>query len=885
MATQIVPQVRVFQEFSSLPSEITSPLRAFIFGPDYRVVSYDASSESKATVRLGDYDPAVDSSYQWPDRKPGEQVDLKSVKVFFENALIQYYASSGNVTLHQNLVDINPLTSTGGWKTFGAYLRFAAIPRDVQIGDIVKIGAVEAKVTGFKHETIPSSVSGVSASSSNLTTSTGSATEPSGQGFSNAVSGGSATYTFTNFRPYEAVKKNSITYTFEIITPGMPGTAVAKITSTDGVDNVAAFVMPTSGTVPFGTFGGQVSFTYPAAFAGFTVGQKWTVVMTAAYTASTPTLSGTYAGAYSGPFTVTILKGGRQGTSEIRLNVSSSSYSSGVLTIAASATSVPIPGLGLTLAIAANSTHSVGNVYTFTATAEKPGRVRYLQISQFYASSTNQPISLCAVRNVYEVLAPRFNAPGVYNWSASSDTITLHSQIVSYMAHDATLSGHPIIKGTAYVSYRALTTKNADTVHTITDLSELPHYFSNITPENPLGFAVKKALENSNGVAVKFMAVPTNDMHGYMQVLDAVLEREDVYSFVPLTRDPAILQTVVGHVHQQSTPEKGRWRIAWVTTSTASTVPITPTSSSVFAQISGTAGPSGYLDVELVDPNVDFVALGVRPGDVVRTEFSINSVGEPTYNEYVIDQVISSTRLKLMSGPQMAYNTPDGIQIEIWRNLSLDEQVAYLSAKNTFKSRRVYVVIGGHQNEADGFQNVDDMFLAAAYAGLRGSAAPHQGLTNVALNGFSKVYWTSNVLRAYHRDGLMNGGFWVVEQNAVGDVYCRKQLSSDITDLNTAEQSITTNVDSISYYMKKTLAPYIGRVNNVESVHNLIKADILSAFDYFTNNKTITLGSQILPGTEIAELRPHAVLKDRLVIRINLVIPYPLNNIDMYLVV
>jgi hypothetical protein len=126
-----------------------------------------------------------------------------------------------------------------------------------------------------------------------------------------------------------------------------------------------------------------------------------------------------------------------------------------------------------------------------------------------------------------------------------------------------------------------------------------------------------------------------------------------------------------------------------------------------------------------------------------------------------------------------------------------------------------------------------------------------------------------------------------VEQSVTGagEVYCRKQISTDLTDLNTTEQSVTTNVDSISYYLKQILAPYIGRTNNVLTVQNLIRGDIEAAFQVFFNNATPTLGSQLLDGTVITDLRPHATLRDRLVVEIALVIPYPLNNIDVYLVV
>jgi len=43
-------------------------------------------------------------------------------------------------------------------------------------------------------------------------------------------------------------------------------------------------------------------------------------------------------------------------------------------------------------------------------------------------------------------------------------------------------------------------------------------------------------------------------------------------------------------------------------------------------------------------------------------------------------------------------------------------------------------------------------------------------------------------------------------------------------------------------------------------------------------------GPQLLEGT-VAVVRAHALYKDRVVVEINLTIPYPLNNIELKLVV
>ncbi len=49
-------------------------------------------------------------------------------------------------------------------------------------------------------------------------------------------------------------------------------------------------------------------------------------------------------------------------------------------------------------------------------------------------------------------------------------------------------------------------------------------------------------------------------------------------------------------------------------------------------------------------------------------------------------------------------------------------------------------------------------------------------------------------------------------------------------------------------------------------------------------NGTPNTGGQLIAAS-IADIRQHAVFKDKVVIQANLVIPYPMNNIELKLVV
>lgn len=883
--TQVLPQVQVYQEFTLVPTAVIIPLRAFIFGPHYNVRSY---TKAKSSISLGAYDATVAQAYSWPGRQAGEIVDQSFTQLFIDDAWIRYFNYAGASNLVAAVAPNILRLASSGWQAITGYARHANVPLDVSIGDAVVVtdpddssSSLTATVRAVARETVASSHAATSTAAAGNKASASAGSTPV-----SAPSGPfTGTITATGYKPYK-VGLTGDRYTFKITTAGGTGVAKMAVTTDSGLDSEYDVTVTTGGAITVGDLGLQITFVGSGVF---NVNDKWVFDVTCDYVAtvgSDISVTGTYTGLTSTSYVVTVTEGGVVDTDTPKVSVRAADGSAAAGPFDA-ASAAFVVGNGLSLTVGTGVYLSKGDTFSAAVVAASSGRVRDLVLDQSLPATlvlSDVAVQLSAVRN-QEVLANRYNQPGVANWSQTASAITVNDGILSYSTETA-LNGYPIVAGTLYASYRALAQTYASAIQTVTDVSALSALFSDLTPENPLAYGLKKALENSNGTDVKFVAVATNDLAGYTTAVNKTLEREDVYSFVPLTTDRAVLSMVAGHVTQQSTPEKGRWRIAWVTEvnettkriSGNDTTPLLATIAHDTADVAGT-----YRLVTCA--TATFITDGVTAGDTFEYSFSVDAVGAATYATDVVDSVISETQLKILTGPAAAVAVAE--KIEIWRSLSAAAQCDDLALLNSYGSRRVFNVIAGSQNDADGYSNVADMYLAAAFAGLRSGVLAHQGLTNVELAGFSTINWTMSTLTGTERDVLMNAGYWVVQQNTegAGEVYCRKQISTDLTDLNTTEQSVTTNVDSVSYYLKQILAPYIGRTNNVESVQALIRGDIEAAFQVFFNNATPTLGSQLLDGTVITDLRTHATLRDRLVIEIALVIPYPLNNIDCYLVV
>jgi hypothetical protein len=134
---------------------------------------------------------------------------------------------------------------------------------------------------------------------------------------------------------------------------------------------------------------------------------------------------------------------------------------------------------------------------------------------------------------------------------------------------------------------------------------------------------------------------------------------------------------------------------------------------------------------------------------------------------------------------------------------------------------------------------------------------------------------------------MAGGGVWIVTQDSEsGDIFSRHALTTDDFDvINDREEMVVRNVDAISYFFRDLFEPYIGISNVTESM--LIFLDSLTRqgiLQLKSNNFVARLGSQLIDA-DVLELRAHYTLQDRIVITLDLDIPYALNNIECHLVV
>lgn len=943
MADYVLPQVLIFQEFAIAPTALTAPLRACPVGEHFALNRYSDADEKSGIRVTSSYDPNADESFLWPNRPAGAVVDQTYTKVYIDDALLQYYNDPSGDASEVKVVsgerdqirfDALVLATANGFSRSSSFG-----DRDVKVGDVLDIVAsacgeafsLRTSILQLIADTIPAVIGSAEAADDNQSTVTETTSDTQTAGADNQVIVESVDASSYDGREAGAIQE---TYRVEVIGGGVGGDATSALLQvtrlSDGqISQItpSAFGSPTQldsrgATVTWNNTGSSSSGA-SVDQDDFVVGQKWTITVRQAFTAVATESGGTYSGASDTTYIVEVVKGGDFGTAQIRVRTNTGVDSSPATVVSSLGTAVPIGTQGITIKFTTAPDGLVtGDIFTITATAADDGAIKTVQLAtplppelrgicevdvgSSSSSSSSGPAPDLGVtfyiKTDIEVPEGRVNQAPLVNWEQSETEITLKAGITAFDASwtvNGVLQALPVKDGIVYVEHRDRLNTWCGTVGSIDDIDDISTVFSDgpvIDPDNPLVFGVYKALQNANGTAVKFTAVCSSSpvtLNDWLDALNALQSRDDVYSLVPLTFDKQVQDAFVAHVEAQSASDVGRWRIAWLCRQAQESKGVYTTSQAVGAEsddpvlatITDDPNTSGtqYTLVSaegeqfITDPDSD-----VKAGDIVRANYVDDGFGNITYDEYVIDAVLNDEELRLTSGPSSAVSVAS--KIEIWRNLSKTQLAQELATYpgEAGGTRRAYLVWPDEIGNAG--QTFAGYFLCASLAGLRSASYPHRPLTNVEIVGYDDVSRTTEFFNESQLNTMAAAGYWIVTQDPNdGDVFTRHQLSTNNEDLLRVEQSITTNVDSISYTFLRRLAPYIGRANVTPTMINIIEGEVEAVLNFFQNfSPNDELGPQLL-GATIDTLQQHPVLSDRIQVLLDITVPAPLNNIELRL--
>lgn len=866
MAKQLLTAAAAVGRSRQAGLDLYAGLRPVIIGPRAALHRYAVASER---VVLGAYNPSADTDYDYPGKEAGSTIDLTSVKLYASTADLNYfskYVGSDGSCQPSSSYPNRVRAANFIFKTGNGGVRSAVFKdRDVKVGDVAWVRGVDGPdavvvssvVTGFVGDPVAATTGAATSDGANAATQSLSAsiTQVSGTPYNDVAAA-------VNGAAYESSADGYINRTYTItVTQSSTGnsapTARLRVRSADGLDDQDDVAPEDFGSpTPIGTKGLTVTFSIDPLRSSssvhgideddLVVGQQWTAQVSQAFTQPVPTSAGTYTGPQDTTYVVLVSRGGPYAGADkpqITVTTSTGVDQAVAVDVTAAATAIAVGSYGVTIAFTGSRLRK-GDKYYVVVTAVAEGDIHTLVLQDDIPADirgTEVDLRLFARRADVEIPKIRTEPSTAANWSAAAAEVTVEGGIYltdSEFTDGGEMFGVPLDAATLYLEYREWVTTGVGTVVSLNDPDEIDAALGTVDPDNPIAYAVSKALGMTSGELLGDPARPAADTTDvvlavalggdpanvdlWTAALEAVEADESAYQLVPLTTDATVLAAVVSHVATESVDAAGYYRVAWLTPVLAETAAVVDAAHStdgntVTATVSGTTVTAGV--------NAGFVTAGVRAGDKVRTNYGLDAFGDETYDEYTVSVVVSETTLTLAAGPTVPISV--AVRVEVWRTYTKEELVVQLTdLADSYRSDRIRLV----WPDQIGFGGVSlaGYHLAAGLAGLAGSVPSHQGLRNVQLVGFDDAPRATGFFTAAQLLRLGSGGLFVVAETPDGRIYTNTASTTDTTSTATAEEMVVRNVDMIRKAVQDAWAPYIGAGNVVSNIRQLLDGALAS---------------------------------------------------------
>ncbi len=716
------------------------------------------------------------------------------------------------------------------------------------------------------------------------------------------------TQTAIDASTYEGSATGDLTETYTIIvtqasTGGDLTTAKFQVVSASGRDDVAS-VTPSASGVATAIGTRNLTITWTRSANDFVIGQTWQTTVGQAFTPPTATSAGTYTGSTDVTYIVTVTRGGTYAGStkpQVSVTAADGTDSSGPTNVTASAGAVSIGTRGVTLAWN-QTTLRKGDIYYVVVTGPTAGAYRTIvlqnNLTTALLASTDMDITLFIKKNI-EVTEQRVDAPPAVNWVASANNLIMKSGVTAF---DASLTDGgiafsvPVKGGNVYAHYRAWLSTYAGKLTTVSTTDEADTLFgadNTATADNPLAYAVWKAALNSNGQEVQFTAIhdPT-DLTEWENCLAILEGLPNVANIVPLTRLSTVCDAYRAHVTARADdPERsGEWRCAWFNLAAQESIVVvdaTKTSDLAVAMATLTDNPdvtgTQYTLLTCTTGNAKFVTNGVLAGDVVRYLYSIDAFGTPTYQDFIVESVVNEDTLIVEIGPGSAVST--GQRVEVWRDLSKTQIAHDLGSTVTggLVNKR-YRYLWPDKATDDLGNEVDGYHVCAAYAGMVGGIAPHQGLRNLQVKGFASTPRSTQFFNNAQLNILGAAGFFVVTTSNDGLVYALFARTPDDTSVATREEATVRLDDAIRYLFFNAVAGFFGVANTSDSALALISSEIKSAAQHGISDTKVERIGPMIQAADMDTPRRHLTQLDKIVVSGTITRGFPINDASFVLV-
>lgn len=574
-------------------------------------------------------------------------------------------------------------------------------------------------------------------------------------------------------------------------------------------------------------------------------------------------------------------------TAATPVTVTSSTGASGVTAVTLSSTAGLAAGQSL---ISLSGTSSYYTAGTYIATVGSTG----VTLSSGVTAASNSTFTFSKL--LYSLQSTLLVNENIASSEYTVDTVNdqvmgLSGPVVNVAEFNTAAENRSLRDGSGklLVSYRALRTPTAtESLIPIETASDITEKLGTIDLENELAFGANEAFSGSQGKTIYALRVADDTTTAYSAALKKIEATDMVYALTPMTDKQTVQQLVATHCESMSQKDVKNFRRCYVGTDSPGEYAALSRYDGSVIEVDITVSNAGIV-LDVATAGVNLLTAGLVEGDIVKM---IDSNGNYTGSEYTISAVTDANTAYLSSGPTTSQTE---VFAEFWKADTPESQAAYVAdVSEALGSRRaVNVWVENGTRIIDGVRTViPNKYVAAEVAGLRSAVIPWQGLTLTEINSITDA----PAMYTRYTNSLLNtvaaaGTFIITQEAESGGVFIRHQLTTQSNEGSLAyEDSIGVSLDSISFKIKDALNVFVGRKNVTrQTLDEIYDATWTILNDATTSSAISDYGPQLNGFTNKAgernkiDVAAHPTLKDRVQVYARLLMPLPLNTLEVVL--
>jgi len=398
-------------------------------------------------------------------------------------------------------------------------------------------------------------------------------------------------------------------------------------------------------------------------------------------------------------------------------------------------------------------------------------------------------------------------------------------------------------------------------------------------PDNPLALGCDMVTRSgfTDGTRVFYALATTDDTIDAFQVALDTLSMVDVYHVIPLTQDPSILSLFKAHVDAQSQPLNKHERITYKNTALTTFDTVIPVVGNTWPDdgIIGTGSDLTRFDSASIDWSQ------VSPGDNILILASADPNAAVLETRRIF--TITGTHANIIGNFSSNYGSnPQFFRIQTYPYTKDQQAAGWADEASSDGDTRVMFVRPDaieieYTDQTTGTPTtvsaiVPGYYLACAFAGLKASMAPQLPMTNVPIPGIKRLFDSNTFFTPAQLNTIAGGGNAIFVQDNINSApYCRHQLMSDMTSLQTREYSVRTNLDFVAKYFRASFKPYIGNKNIDDELLNQLNG-IGEAII-----RSLVASKNLMPGSSFQGVMQNPDQPDSTIVGVGCKLPYPNN--------